>query len=743
MYRKNESQRDVNIRQPRRLSAENQRMAGQRRRLVLAFLLASTSLCFGQTDSYFAAQETSRSGVKSAPETLGSSSGSRTGYVDAAASGVKCDGATDDTAKIQALLNLYAVGGAVAGTIQQIVFPTGVCRIRNELVYEGGSSAAVRISGQAGWSTSAPATQFAWYGPHFGTMMLILGCNSCSVENIDFVAAPAGGGEAQNGLWFDASNTVIPVTSTISTIRRTGNVVTVATTTAHAIAAGRIVKVAGADSFDGTFQVLYCNDNKHCSWAQTGSNESGNTGTISNYRSAASNGNTIKHVKVSNPRAASTPLISISSGASPYTLTAAAAHFVELGDIIIVRRQSDSSYDCAYTATGIPSSTTITATVLPGTTCSTSGAGSTGGTVLSGAVGIRFGHRDANTPQVSSISGDDLYVQGDQLGNSITAIQADNAGNTKNFTFHNVNLNGFRYGFSGFLSGSFSVFNYNGGTFSPDSSAQLAGVDFVNNGGQSLVFGAEVESTNDRFWVGTGASSSTHLDGISYQSRAPTDDIVINFSGSLVLTNSRFDDNRISTSAPYISCGNPEVSATQGCSLVSLGNFYANAAVGGAATAPGYIPFKDGSGNVFKPGAPVFLRNKQINITSIGDQGSTASLTGAGTQKPLLEVHPSLSTTSNCMSSASPAVCGSAITGMVTISPGSATVNVNTSPVTSNSEIFVQEDSSIGTPLSVTCNVTPGRTYTVTSRTAGTSFTITASAIPIANPACLAYRVIN
>jgi hypothetical protein len=536
------------------------------------------------------------------------------------------------------------------------------------------------------------------------------------------------------------------VTYNISTIRRTSNVVTAATTTAHAITAGRIVKVAGsavATSFNGTFQVLYCNDNKHCSWAQTGPNESGTTGTLTNYRSAASNGNTIKHVKVSNPKAVSTPLTSISSGASPYTLTAASAHFVELGDIVIVRGQSDSSYDCAYTATGIPSSTTITATVLPGTTCSTSAAGSRGGTVLSDAVGIRFGHRDANTPQVSSISGDDLYVQGDQLGNSITAIQADNAGNTKNFTFHNVNLNGFRYGFSGFLSGSFSVFDYNGGTFSPDSSAQLAGVDFVNNGGQSLVFGAEVESTNDRFWLGTGASSSTHLDGISYQSSAPPDDIVINFAGSLVLTNSRFDDNRISTSAPYISCGNPQVSATQGCSLVSLGNFYANAAVGGGATAPGYIPFKDGSGNIFRPGAAGFLRNKQINITSIGDQGSTANLTGAGTQKPLLEVHPSLSTTSNCVSSASPAVCASAITGMVIISPGSKTVTVSSSPVTSNSEIFVQEDSSIGTLLSVTCNMTLGRTYTVTSRTAGTSFIITASAVPITNPACLTYRVIN
>jgi hypothetical protein len=73
--------------------------------------------------------------------------------------GVKCDGTTDDTEKIQALLNLYSVHGPFAGSIPQIVFPGGVCKISNELVYEGGSSAAVRISGQAGLSTNAPGTQ--------------------------------------------------------------------------------------------------------------------------------------------------------------------------------------------------------------------------------------------------------------------------------------------------------------------------------------------------------------------------------------------------------------------------------------------------------------------------------------------------------------------------------------------------------------------------------------------------------
>ena len=726
-----------------KLNSSCLKLAGRASSLILSFFLGSVSFSLGQMHTPISTRPVGEIVMSSTPTSLYALD-ARNGFVDAAANGVKCDGITNDTARIQALLNLYGVGGPLAGTVGHIVFPAGVCKISNELIYEGGSSAAVRISGQAGWSTSASATQFAWYGPSFGTMMLVLGCNSCSIENLDFLAAPQGGGRAQNGLWFDASNTVTQVAYDISTVRRTNNVVTVATRTPHAITPARIVKIVGSgETFNGTFQVLYCNDNKHCSWAQTGPNESAAAGRIINYRSSASNGNTIKHVKVSNPKAVSTTLVSISPGQSPYTLNATSAHLVELGDIVVVRGQSDSSYDCAYTAIEIPNSTTILATVLPGTTCSPSGAGSTAGTVLSDAVGIRFGHRDANTEQVSSISGDDIFVQGDQLGTSVTAIQADNAGNTKNFTFHNANLNGFRYGFSGFLSGSFSVFEYNGGMFTPDSSAQLAGIDFVNNGGQALVFGAEVESTNDRFWVSTAASSSTHLDGISYQSSAPPDGLVITFAGSLVLTSSSFDNSHSVNSVPYISCGNPQVSALQGCSLISIGNLYANAAIGGRAAAPGYIPFKDGSGNVFQPSTPGFLRNKQINITSIGDQGSTGNLTGAGAQKPLLEVHPSLSTTSNCETSASPAPCASAVAGMVTILPGSTNVTVDTTSVTTNSEIFVQEDSSIGNSLSVKCNMTPGRTYTVTSRIPGSGFTITASAAPTANPTCLTYRVIN
>ncbi len=103
---------------------------------------------------------------------------------------------------------------------------------------------------------------------------------------------------------------------------------------------------------------------------------------------------------------------------------------------------------------------------------------------------------------------------------------------------------------------------------------------------------------------------------------------------------------------------------------------------------------------------------------------------------------PLLSTTTNCSSAAAPAVCAAAAAGSVVVAAAATTVVVNTSAVTANSQILVTYDSSLGTKLGVTCNVTIPALYGVTARTAATSFTITATA-PITNPACFSYSVIN
>jgi hypothetical protein len=98
-------------------------------------------------------------------------------------------------------------------------------------------------------------------------------------------------------------------------------------------------------------------------------------------------------------------------------------------------------------------------------------------------------------------------------------------------------------------------------------------------------------------------------------------------------------------------------------------------------------------------------------------------------------------TTSNCVSASGS--CGLAAAGRVSIAAGTSTVTVSTTVVTANSEIYIQEDATLGSALGVTCNTTGGRTYTVSTRTAGTSFIITASAPPATHPACLNFHIVN
>lgn len=122
------------------------------------------------------------------------------------------------------------------------------------------------------------------------------------------------------------------------------------------------------------------------------------------------------------------------------------------------------------------------------------------------------------------------------------------------------------------------------------------------------------------------------------------------------------------------------------------------------------------------------------------DMANTLTLTGAHSSATYL-------TATNCSSSASPAVCGSAAAGSVAVPTGVTPVLVvNTTAVTANSQILFTPDESLGTKLSVTCNSTIAQVAIepiVTARTAATSFTITYNTTVTTNPICLSYFIIN
>jgi len=99
-------------------------------------------------------------------------------------------------------------------------------------------------------------------------------------------------------------------------------------------------------------------------------------------------------------------------------------------------------------------------------------------------------------------------------------------------------------------------------------------------------------------------------------------------------------------------------------------------------------------------------------------------------------------TATNCQSSASPAECGSAQAGMVAVPAGQKTLYVNDSLVTSNSEIHLTFDSSLGEALGVTCNTEIGQP-TVSGRTNATAFSISMSEAASPNPDCVSFRIVN
>ncbi len=105
---------------------------------------------------------------------------------------------------------------------------------------------------------------------------------------------------------------------------------------------------------------------------------------------------------------------------------------------------------------------------------------------------------------------------------------------------------------------------------------------------------------------------------------------------------------------------------------------------------------------------------------------------------------PSYGTNTNCSSAASPAVCSAASAGSVVVAASATTVVVNTTAVTASSQIMLMSDSSLATKIGggITCNATIPALYGVTARTAGVSFTVTATA-PITNPWCFSFALFN
>jgi hypothetical protein len=174
---------------------------------------------------------------------------------------------------------------------------------------------------------------------------------------------------------------------------------------------------------------------------------------------------------------------------------------------------------------------------------------------------------------------------------------------------------------------------------------------------------------------------------------------------------------------------------------------------------PVHAPFLGGTGLITLNGITSGSANisvadaagtpNQINLpTATGAASGVLQTDGGSPQQTSWTTSPTLSTiktAGNCASSASPAVCGSSASGSVAVPAGTnPTLTVNTTAVTANSVIFLFEDESLGTKLSVTCQtaVLPSAQF-ITARVAATSFTFQANGTFAANPVCYNYLVVN
>jgi hypothetical protein len=149
------------------------------------------------------------------------------------------------------------------------------------------------------------------------------------------------------------------------------------------------------------------------------------------------------------------------------------------------------------------------------------------------------------------------------------------------------------------------------------------------------------------------------------------------------------------------------------------------------------VTFSNPSAGNISLGLSGTLNNSGLTSSSTTVNGATCILGASCTANP--------ATDSNCANGASPAVCGTAASGAVAVPTGvNPTLVINTTKVTANSRIFLTVDESL-TIAATTCNTTLSTLVqpVVTARSIGVSFTIQIGATIAANPACVAFVVIN
>lgn len=273
----------------------------------------------------------------------------------------------------------------------------------------------------------------------------------------------------------------------------------------------------------------------------------------------------------------------------------------------------------------------------------------------------------------------------------------------------------------------------------------------VNLSGGGTVTGtpaASVAAIQTNTALFTGATGTTTFPYLMLQPSGATAETGWSTSGTFLGVNSasgfggNFVDLHVNNAASVLSISSTGLVTTSGGVLQGTAHQFG---------ASGTVALRTGSTGIYTWASSAAFNG---TVDTVLDRSAAGVLeinagTAAGSSGSI-KVQAYLTST-NCAgvgTVASPSVvsCSSASAGAFAcdVAASAATCTINTTAVTANSEIFVQEVASEGTRLSVTCNTAPTVTPAIVlaTKTAGTGFTINMPTITT-NPACFVYRILN
>jgi len=233
--------------------------------------------------------------------------------------------------------------------------------------------------------------------------------------------------------------------------------------------------------------------------------------------------------------------------------------------------------------------------------------------VAAGGVAIAIGHPGCISQQVSEVSIKDSFAQSYGVPGQGEGFQTFCGNNEKNFTLSHDSFVGWSIGVdwaqaSGYMRIDSPVFG------------NTTVSDIKSGTGQLTVTGGESETANARFLTGGCGNNAgaANIIGFSWQSSAPSDDIVINFNCQLNLYGNDFRNYRTSSSVPKVFNGSTGMdnAITGYGGVISEGNFYQHA--------KGLAPIYDGSGNFVVDlvnSYPYAATGHPPAVISEGDQG--------------------------------------------------------------------------------------------------------------------------